>query len=563
MTRSAVVIVFAVSLAGARASAQTAPAHVSVVEGAASISRMTGAEAAEPDLPLEPGDRVQTAEGRLEIVTGDGSVLHLDAQTTIDVNAAGVIRLLGGRVVVASALAGGESLQVDALPASVRLSVGSEGRLSLLQDAEGIYLDVAMVRGDAEVLTATSVASVAAGSRVLVRNGESPSDEMAFNSAESDPFYDWSNSLLDERRGTLSAQYLPPDLTSYSAALDQGGSWDYLAPYGYVWYPTVAVGWRPYFHGRWCWRDNLGWSFVGGKRWTWATHHYGRWGVNGSGNWFWVPGTAWSPAWVQWAVAPGFVSWCPLGSNNRPIGKWASHVDGGTGAPGHGWTTVRWTTFGNGMNVTRQTVDPRTLTGPNAPVFVQQTTPPPTAIARGSFGIAGRSVPAEERAVPRAPQGRPAQATAAATATTPNVVYYRGGSVSTGTQPVGRPHDRGAVMPHGGSMGAGQTVNTTRGFAVTGPQAPPIPYRNGPPIVAVPRATAPGGLHAGPPLVTGPPPMMGTPPAVGGAPPAAHQPGTPVAHAAPAPHAAPATTTQGSTTSSAHAVAAPRGGSPR
>ncbi len=37
-----------------------------------------------------------------------------------------------------------------------------------------------------------------------------------------------------------SDQYLPPDLQMYGAALDQNGSWDYAAPYGYVWYPRVA-----------------------------------------------------------------------------------------------------------------------------------------------------------------------------------------------------------------------------------------------------------------------------------------------------------------------------------
>ena len=132
----------------------------------------------------------------------------------------GVVRLLGGRLVV-SATQAGDAVQVDTLPASVRFSVGSEGRLSLFQDTDGVYLDVAMIRGDADVTTAMSATSVFAGSRVVVRSGQPPSEEMAFNSAESDPFYDWSNSLLDERRGTTSAQYLPSDLNGYSASFDQ------------------------------------------------------------------------------------------------------------------------------------------------------------------------------------------------------------------------------------------------------------------------------------------------------------------------------------------------------
>ena len=99
------------------AGAQTAPpAHISIVDGAATVSRTSGSEMAVPDLPLDPGDRVRTGHGHVEIVTGDGSVLHLDAQTTVDVNAMGVVRLLGGRMVV-SATQAGDSVQVESLTA--------------------------------------------------------------------------------------------------------------------------------------------------------------------------------------------------------------------------------------------------------------------------------------------------------------------------------------------------------------------------------------------------------------------------------------------------------------
>ena len=547
----------ALLLAPTSAGAQTTPpAHISVADGAATVSRTSGSEMAVPDLPLDPGDRVRTADGHVEIVTGDGTVLHLDAQTTVDVNATGVVRLLGGRLVV-SATQAGDSVQVDTLPASVRLSVGSEGRLSLFQDADGIYLDVAMIRGDADVTTAMSATSVFAGSRVIVRSGQPPSEEMAFNSAESDPFYDWSNSLLDERRGTTSAQYLPSDLSGYSASFDQGGSWSYLAPYGYVWYPTVVAGWHPYSHGRWCRRDD-GWNFVGdGGRWNYPTHHYGRWGVASNGGWFWVPGRQWSSAWVQWASAPGYTGWCPLGVNDKPVGTWASRTDTRTGVPGRGWTVVRSTALADGANVSKQAIDVRALTrAPQAPAFVQQNTPPPVAVSRGHFGVAGPAVPAEVRAVPRAGATVPARAARVMTppaTNAPPVVYYRGGTVTTGNAAEGHPahaHPRDAAA--------------SRGMTVIGAQPPPIPYRNGPPIISVPRAVPPGGAHTGPPIIAGPPPVIGAPPAFGSTG-AAHAAGgaitrpAPPAHAAPppppppAPPAAPA----------AHAVASPRSGSPR
>jgi hypothetical protein len=500
---------------------------------------------------------VRTGDGHVEIVTGDGSVLHLDAQTTVDVNAMGVVRLLGGRLVV-SATQAGDSVQVDAVPASVRLSLGSEGRLSLFQDTDGVYLDVAMIRGDASVTTAMSATSVFAGSRVIVRSGQAPSEEMAFNSAESDPFFDWSNSLLDERRGTTSAQYLPSDLGSYSASFDQGGSWSYLAPYGYVWYPTVVAGWHPYYQGRWCRRDD-GWNFVGdGGRWNYPTHHYGRWGVGSNGGWFWVPGRQWSSAWVQWAAAPGYVSWSPLGTNDKPVGTWASRTDMRTGAPGRGWTVVRSTTFADGANVSKQAIDVRALARTPTPAFVQQTTPPPVAVSRGHFGVAGPAVPAQVRAVPRASAAVPTRAARVMTPPAPSVppvVYYRGGTVTTGN----------AADVHPGHAHA-RDAAASRGMTVGGVQPPPIPYRNGPPIIAAPRAVPPGGAHTGPPIMAGPPPVIGAPPAFGSAAGARAGGGAitrpaPPAHAAPAPPPPPAPAPTAAPP--AHAVASPRSGSPR
>ena len=101
--------------------------------------------------------------------------------------------------------------------------------------------------------------------------------------------------------------------------LDTYGSWNYEPTYGYVWFPHVVSGWRPYYHGRWRFYARFGWTWVGGDVWAWPTHHYGRWGTTSAGAWFWVPGRTWGPAWVHWAVAPGYVSWCPLGFDGRPV----------------------------------------------------------------------------------------------------------------------------------------------------------------------------------------------------------------------------------------------------
>ncbi|HEX7137525.1 MAG TPA: DUF6600 domain-containing protein, partial [Vicinamibacterales bacterium] len=115
-----------------------------------------------------------------------------------------------------------------------------------------------------------------------------------------------------------SSQYLPADSQAYATDLDQNGTWQYDTSYGNVWYPTVSAGWRPYYYGYWTSVPTYGWTWIGDNRWAWPTHHYGRWGYVNS-RWFWIPGHVYSSAWVSWGTAPGYVSWCPLGYDSRPI----------------------------------------------------------------------------------------------------------------------------------------------------------------------------------------------------------------------------------------------------
>jgi hypothetical protein len=79
--------------------------------------------------------------------------------------------------------------------------------------------------------------------------------------------------------GAESTAHLPPELNVYGGAFDQYGAWQYDAPYGYVWYPTVAADWRPYYYGYWSSVPTYGPTWIGVDAWSWPTHHYGRWGL--------------------------------------------------------------------------------------------------------------------------------------------------------------------------------------------------------------------------------------------------------------------------------------------
>src|SRR5262245_14878079 len=192
------VLAFSFSVATAARAQVAVPAHISITEGTVAVDRESGTETGLQDLPLVEGDRVRTEQGRAEILLGDGSALHMDAQTSIDVNGESLVRLLRGRLVVFGEPSAAGALQVDAAPASVRLTTSGESRISLYDGGAGLVLDVAVVRGAVEILTDGGTSYVQAGQRVVVEEGALPSMPVAFNSAQMDSFYRWSAQLLDQ-----------------------------------------------------------------------------------------------------------------------------------------------------------------------------------------------------------------------------------------------------------------------------------------------------------------------------------------------------------------------------
>lgn len=336
-------------LVAAPARAQTAsepPAHVSFVDGGALLERDGQPDASPENMPILAGDRLRTESGRLEVLFADGSTLHLDASTTVDFESDALVRLLAGRVRLAIPGSRNEvEYRIDAPAASVSIEAPGEYRVSVQRTAPEPEVELEVLRGSAELVNDEGRTPLRAGQRATARAHLAPSYAYAFNSASWDAFDRWSEARRDQRLG-VSTQYLPQEIRPYAASFDRDGAWRYETSYGYVWYPTVSVGWRPYRDGRWVSLRPYGWTWVGADVWDWPTHHYGRWGLSDSA-WFWIPGRDWAPAWVSWAYAPGYVSWCPLGWDNRAVVQIVS-------APGRGyepwraWTAVADRHFGRG-----------------------------------------------------------------------------------------------------------------------------------------------------------------------------------------------------------------------
>ncbi len=332
------------------------PAHLSVVEGAATLERDGRVETAEENLILLSGDRLRTGRGRVEVLFDDGSALHLDEHSTVDFMSDALIRLRQGRLrlqVVRTSRA--IEYRVDAAPASAVLLAAGEYRIALADGrSSDPELRLVVMRGSAELVNHAGRTMVRAGTEAFASMDRAPSLPYAVNSAAWDSFERWAQSAMDARLGVQSARYLPADVRYYSGVFDTYGTWGYEPVYGgYVWYPRVTSGWRPYSVGRWSFVGHFGWTWIGHDRWSWATHHYGRWGVS-TGRWYWVPHSRWAPAWVAWGYAPGYVSWCPLGWDGRAVFGFSYY--GGYRDWWSAWTIVPARVFVTNVVVTNHVV---------------------------------------------------------------------------------------------------------------------------------------------------------------------------------------------------------------
>jgi len=128
-----------------------------------------------------------------------------------------------------------------------------------------------------------------------------------------------------ERYGGKNGRYLDRSLSYYEDELSRHGSWVNINSYGWAWRPTVAAGWRPYYHGQWGHGRNGSLTWVSYEPWGWVPYHYGRWSHDPYYGWFWVPGIGYAPAWVYWWYGSNYIGWAPSGfyDLHRPYYDWA------------------------------------------------------------------------------------------------------------------------------------------------------------------------------------------------------------------------------------------------
>lgn len=273
------------------------------------------------NLPVFAGDEIRTGRrGRVEIRLADGNVLALDRSSALRFDAIAesyesddsqtVARLFSGQAIV-------HRLQYSTSPVRLDTELASyvSSRDAVFSiDSESRGADVISVfEGTVEVRTEHDSERIRAGEQAKVDEEGIYADASLARDGTTE-FERWFLRRADryDRRG--GSRYLNNRFSYYESELGGYGSWIYVSDYDtWAWRPTVSVGWRPYYYGRWVYGRGGSLVWVSDEPWGWMPYHYGRWTYNVLYGWVWMPGYGYSPAWVYWAYGPSYVGWIPSG----------------------------------------------------------------------------------------------------------------------------------------------------------------------------------------------------------------------------------------------------------
>ena len=321
--------------------------RVSLLQGDVSVqpASVTEFTLAEVNQVLTSGDRVYTdpsafAEleaGQIALRLGGGADLTVTALT----DQVAQFGLASGSVHLRSyAMPPGTVLELDS--PEVAITVLQPGDLRVDEDAAGHTTSVAVVSGGVQIDGPGFSQKLNTGDQVRVHAPDVSSGQAAYveplapgNGDALDTFSDGRDSAYANGIAA-STDYMSGETTG-TEDLASYGSWDTGGDYGAVWFPAVAVGWRPYCYGHWAWVSPWGWTWVGAEPWAFAPSHYGRW-LQVNGRWGWLPGTrsnkpVYAPAMVafvggrQFSAALGYppgagvAAWFPLGPR-EPYTPW-------------------------------------------------------------------------------------------------------------------------------------------------------------------------------------------------------------------------------------------------
>ncbi len=298
-------------------------AQVSFVEGKTFVQRASdlGFEEGVLNMPVSEGDRLGTADGRMEVHFGRGNYIRLDNDSKLDIlnlpkkgdNIARLRVWSGGVYLVVGTLAKEKAIEIHTADSSFYVLDKGIYRINVRENHD---TEILVFRGLIEAAGEGGSTLVKAEQRLEVTEGRfsgKPSAFMAVADDAFDRFNQSRNAELGQQFAKNGKRYLPEELGDYESELDQNGEWRYVPPYGDVWIPNgVDEDWRPYWNGRWSWLGMSGWTWLPYDTWGWATFHYGRWHWGIDMGWYWIPMSMWGPGWVDWWWDDMYFGWAPL-----------------------------------------------------------------------------------------------------------------------------------------------------------------------------------------------------------------------------------------------------------
>jgi hypothetical protein len=297
-------------------------ARMSYVEGKTFVQRASdlGYEEGVLNMPVSEGDRLGTAEGRMEVHFGRGNYVRLDNDTKLDIlnlpkkgDDIARMRVWSGSIyLVVGNLAKEKGIEIHTADSSFYILDKGIYRINVRENRQ---TEVLVYRGLIEAAGEGGSTLLKADQRLEISEGKFSGKPSSFMDVANDAF-DRFNESRNSQVGQQFAKgkrYLPAELEDYESELDENGQWTYVAPYGNVWVPSgIDADWQPYWDGRWVWLGMSGWTWLPYEPWGWATFHYGRWHWGMDLGWYWIPTSIWGPAWVNWWWNDSYFGWGPM-----------------------------------------------------------------------------------------------------------------------------------------------------------------------------------------------------------------------------------------------------------
>jgi hypothetical protein len=326
--------------------------YLRTIEGRATLASVGSGPGEEADRHqiLKRGDRLRVERGaRLELVLADRNLLRVGGGsdlllTRVAFSADGDDRTTrldlerGELVLEVTGEALGDELPEIRTP-SATIYVQEPGLYRVRAESDG-YTELLVRSGHAELLTERGSTIVRAGEEAWTTGDRWRPVELVA-AGPRDALERWSDELATAaRRARERILYVEPELAYAAAPLADHGSWVEVDATWY-WRPRVAVGWRPYWDGRWCWSPS-GLTWVSYEPWGWVPYHYGTWCLVPGYGWAWRPGRVYSPAWVYWYWSDPWTGWCPIGYYTHFYrGHWATGFRWGV----YGWCGGPWSFY--------------------------------------------------------------------------------------------------------------------------------------------------------------------------------------------------------------------------